>query len=203
MSAQSPQDTKRQHPPQPQSVHTAAIWKKVQRYLLLYHQTTEQLLPPGSDKSQFIALLSTTPSNAMSYIRMLFLQCKNDNTFFLNLNIPLYFETFGLFPLVVHFNFMSPFLSSVLKHFSQTFILIFVVNSEKCLRQRWAQISRWWADMWMISKHTDSWRFLLEGRLSSPLSPSAAHGGTAFNGWVLKKLNIFWLQSVVQTYSIC
>ena len=30
-------------PTQPQSVHPAAIWQQTQKYLLLYHQTTEQL----------------------------------------------------------------------------------------------------------------------------------------------------------------
>lgn len=43
--AQSPEDRKRQYPPQPQLVHPAAFWQKIQKYLLLYHQTTEQLLP--------------------------------------------------------------------------------------------------------------------------------------------------------------
>ena len=43
MSAHSPKDTKRQHKPQPQSVHPAAIWQNMQKYVLSYHQTTEQL----------------------------------------------------------------------------------------------------------------------------------------------------------------
>ena len=40
VSAQSSKDTQRQHPPQ--------------KYPLLYHQTTEQLLPSGCDTHQFI-----------------------------------------------------------------------------------------------------------------------------------------------------
>ena len=43
MSALSPKDTKRRHPTQPQSVHPAAIWKKILNNPLTYHQTTEQL----------------------------------------------------------------------------------------------------------------------------------------------------------------
>ena len=38
-SATSPQDERQQ----PQSVHPAAIWQQIQKYLLLYHQTTQQL----------------------------------------------------------------------------------------------------------------------------------------------------------------
>ena len=45
-SAQSPKDTKRQHPPK-QSVHPAAIWQQIPKYLLPFHQTTEQLYSPG------------------------------------------------------------------------------------------------------------------------------------------------------------
>ena len=37
------QDIKRQHPPQPQSVHSAAVWQKMQKYLLPCYQTTERL----------------------------------------------------------------------------------------------------------------------------------------------------------------
>ena len=34
--------SKRQHPLQPQSVHPAAIWQKIQKYPLMYHHTVEQ-----------------------------------------------------------------------------------------------------------------------------------------------------------------
>ena len=44
MSEQSPKDTKKWRPPQPQSVHPAATWEETQRNPLPYHQTTEQLL---------------------------------------------------------------------------------------------------------------------------------------------------------------
>lgn len=37
-------DIKRQHALQSQSAHPAAIGQKIQKYLLPYHQTTEQLL---------------------------------------------------------------------------------------------------------------------------------------------------------------
>ncbi len=46
----------------PKSAHTAAVRKKIQMYLLLYHQTTEQLLPPGCERFKLILLLSTAPS---------------------------------------------------------------------------------------------------------------------------------------------
>lgn len=36
-------NTKRQNPPQPQSVHPAAFWPEIQEYSLLYHQTTSFL----------------------------------------------------------------------------------------------------------------------------------------------------------------
>ena len=44
ISTQSPKDIKRQHPPRPQSLHLAAIWQKIQKCPLPYHQATGQLL---------------------------------------------------------------------------------------------------------------------------------------------------------------
>ena len=54
-----PKDTKRKHP-QPQTVQPAAIWQQTQKYLLPYHQTTEQLLYPGYVTPEHI--LNTPPS---------------------------------------------------------------------------------------------------------------------------------------------
>ena len=54
MSARSPKDTKRQQPPQPQSAHPAAIWQKIQKYHLLYHQTVEQLNSRGCEIPELI-----------------------------------------------------------------------------------------------------------------------------------------------------
>ena len=47
MSAQSPKETKRQHPPLLQSIHPAAIWQNIQKYLPPYNQATEapELIP--------------------------------------------------------------------------------------------------------------------------------------------------------------
>ncbi len=47
MAAQSPKDAKKQYPPQPQPVHPAAIWRAMQKYLLQYPQTPEQLSSSG------------------------------------------------------------------------------------------------------------------------------------------------------------
>ena len=44
---------KNQHPNQLQSAHPADIWQKLQKYLLLYHQTTEQLISSGCETHQF------------------------------------------------------------------------------------------------------------------------------------------------------
>ena len=63
MSAQIPKETKRQHLPQPQSVHPAAVWQKIQKYPLPNHQTPEQLHPasiyslPPMWNTQLISLL--------------------------------------------------------------------------------------------------------------------------------------------------
>ena len=58
VSAESHKDTKRQH--QPQFAHPAATWQKIQKYLLPYRQTMEQLHPSGCDTSKFIL---NTPSS--------------------------------------------------------------------------------------------------------------------------------------------
>ena len=52
MSGQSPKDTKRQHSPQRQSVHPAATWEKIQKYL--HHQTTQQLHSSDCETPQLI-----------------------------------------------------------------------------------------------------------------------------------------------------
>ncbi len=57
--AQSPKFTTRQYLPQPQPVHPAAIWQVIQKYLLLYHQTTEQRLSSGCEIPKLI--LHTPP----------------------------------------------------------------------------------------------------------------------------------------------
>ena len=54
MSAQTPMDSKRQHPPQPHSVHPAATWQKIQKYLMPYRQTTKQ------HHSQAVRLLNSS-----------------------------------------------------------------------------------------------------------------------------------------------
>ena len=51
MSAQSLKHIRRESPTQPQSVHPAAIWQKIQKYLLTYHQTTVQLPALGRTPS--------------------------------------------------------------------------------------------------------------------------------------------------------
>lgn len=51
MSAQSLEDSKRQHPSKPQSIRPAAIWQKVQEYR--FH-TKEQLLSSGCDTPERI-----------------------------------------------------------------------------------------------------------------------------------------------------
>ena len=48
-SAPSSMDTKSQHPLHPQPVHLAASWQKIQKYLLPYDRTTEQLHSPGCE----------------------------------------------------------------------------------------------------------------------------------------------------------
>ena len=50
---QSPKDTKRPHPPQPQSVHPAVSSQNIQ-YPLPYRQTTDPLRPSSCDTPQFV-----------------------------------------------------------------------------------------------------------------------------------------------------
>ena len=52
ISVQNPEETKRQNPKR-QSVHPAAIWQQIQKYLLLYHQTTQQLHSSDCETPQF------------------------------------------------------------------------------------------------------------------------------------------------------
>ena len=54
MSALSSTDTEREHPPQPQSVHPAAIWQEMERCPLPYRQLTEQLLSSGCETPELI-----------------------------------------------------------------------------------------------------------------------------------------------------
>ena len=54
MSAQGPKGTEELHPLKPQSVRPAAIWRKIQKYLLPYHQTMEHLHSPGRETSELI-----------------------------------------------------------------------------------------------------------------------------------------------------
>lgn len=56
---QSTTAVKRQSPPHSQPVHPAAIWKEIQKYPLLYHQTTGQLLPLSCETSQPILCTQT------------------------------------------------------------------------------------------------------------------------------------------------
>lgn len=51
MSAQTPKDTTSQHPPQPQFVHPAAMWRTIQKDLLPYHQTAE-----SAERASFLRL---------------------------------------------------------------------------------------------------------------------------------------------------
>lgn len=52
MSAQSPKDTKRHPTPKPRPVRPAAIWPQIQKYLLPYNQTEEQLHSSGCKTHQ-------------------------------------------------------------------------------------------------------------------------------------------------------
>ena len=53
-SAHCAQDANRQHPPQPQSVHPAAIWLKTENDPLPYQQTMEQHLSSGCETPKVI-----------------------------------------------------------------------------------------------------------------------------------------------------
>ncbi len=66
--SESPKNTKRQYPPQQQSVHP--ICQAIQKYPLPHYQTAEQLLSSGCETPQLHLILHTPPK--INYIELFF-----------------------------------------------------------------------------------------------------------------------------------
>ena len=53
---------------QPQYIHTADIWQKIQKYPLPYHQTMEQLLSSGCEIPQLLTKIVSSSSSSSSFV---------------------------------------------------------------------------------------------------------------------------------------